>query len=115
MLEVSAGPCVRTDEEGVWQASWRLRAVDEPVQVLEAWLPHDHFNRERWRFNPPLMVEDTVLEAEVSCEDPAGTVIENAFLILRTPDRRVFARLTVLIDGDGVPRQRCDAVTVQEV
>lgn len=83
--------------------------------MLEAWLPHDHFYRPRWRFNPPLMVEDMVLEAEVSCEDPPGSVIENAFLILRTPDRRVFARLTILVDGDGVPQQQCEAVTVQEV
>lgn len=115
MLDVSAGPCLHTDVQGVWQASWRLRAVDDPVQVLEAWLPHDHFYKDRWRFNPPLMVEDTVLEAEVSCEDPPGTVIENAFLILRTPDRRIFARLTILVDEAGVPRQECEAVTVQEV
>ena len=115
MFEVSAGPCVRTDDPGRWQASWRLRAVDDPVQVLEAWLPHDHFHRPRWRFNPPLIVDDVLLEAEVACQDLPGSVIENAFLILRTPDRRVFARLTIVVDGAGVPRQQCEAVTVQEV
>lgn len=115
MLEVSAGPCVRTDDAGLWRAAWQLRASGEPVQVIEAWLPHDHFYSPRRRFEPPLTVDDTVLEAEVSCEDPPGSVIENAFLILRTPDRRVFARLTILVDGEGVPRQQCEAVTVQEV
>ena len=115
MLEVKAGPCSRTNEGGAWWALWRLRATDEPLQVLEAWLPHDHFHRPRWRFNPPLVVEDTVLEAEVSCEDRPGSVIENAFLILRTPEQRFFARLTVVVDGDGVPHQRCESVTVQEV
>ncbi len=79
------------------------------------WHPHDHCYSPRRRFTPALGVVDTELEAEVACQDPPGSVIENAFLILRTRDQRVFARLTIEVDGDGVPHQRCEAITVQDL
>ena len=101
-----------TEKDGVWQTSWRVR-TDTPIEIIEAWLPHDHFYSPRRRFDPPLA--DSELHAEVSCEDGPGAVIENAFLILRTPDRRYFARLTIVVNVDGIPQQQCEAVTVQEI
>lgn len=113
MLEVEAGPCKPAEPAGAWHATWRLRS-DAPLEIMEAWLPHDHFHSPRRRFEPALGIRDTVLEADVQCEDPPGSVIENAFLILRTRAQRVFARLTIEVDDKGVPHQRCEAVTVQE-
>jgi len=56
-----------------------------------------------------------VLERTVQCDDPPGTVVENTFLILRLEDRRIFARLTIEVDAEGLPHQRCEAVTVQAI
>jgi hypothetical protein len=55
----------------------------------------------------------------VACGEPAGTVVENAFLILRVlwGDRpwRIFARLRVVFDQHGVPENSTEVITTQPV
>jgi hypothetical protein len=55
----------------------------------------------------------------VACREPAGTVVENAFLILRVLWRerpwRIFARLRVVFDQHSVPENSTEVITTQPV
>ena len=55
----------------------------------------------------------------VSCAEPAGAVIENGFLILLVEwlkDRwRIFVRLRVTINQQGVPETATQLITTQRV
>lgn len=69
---------------------------------------------------PKLMPGQSVqLEFSVACGEPPGTVIENAFLILRVLWLEeawwVFARLRVVIDSEGGPRAETETVTSHPV
>ena len=120
-LRVIAGPCIPAGP-GSWRTSWTLSGAAAPLDLLEAWLPHDHFQGPRQRFDPPLAFDPgsrLELQRTVACQDPPGSVIENAFLILRVRSGqrhwRVFTRLTIRVAVDGVPQQTCEAVTFQKV
>ena len=50
------------------------------------WLPHDKFYSGRHTFDPSLKLgpkEAADLELLVECQEPAGSVVENAFVILQ--------------------------------
>jgi len=55
----------------------------------------------------------------VACREPAGTVVENAFLILRVLWRerlwRIFTRLRVIFDQHSVPENSTVVITTQPV
>lgn len=63
--------------------------------------------------------ESAQLEFAVACSGRPGTVVENAFLILRVLWReepwRIFARLRVVFDEQGGPQTTTEVVTVQRV
>jgi hypothetical protein len=55
----------------------------------------------------------------VACNEPAGAVIENGFLILSVEwlDKqwRIFVRLRVIINEEGVPETATELITTQRV
>ncbi|MGH7835396.1 MAG: hypothetical protein ACREQK_17270 [Candidatus Binatia bacterium] len=59
------------------------------------------------------------LEFTVKCEEPPGTVVENAFLILRVNWSKapwlILARLRVSVDDNGAPQSVTEAITAQPV
>ena len=63
--------------------------------------------------------KEASLELTVSCREPPGTVVENAFLILRLLRRgrpwRLFARHRVIFDEAGAPEPVCEVVTSQPI
>jgi hypothetical protein len=63
--------------------------------------------------------ESARLEFAVKCEEPPGTVVENAFLILRVDWSEapwlVLARLRVSVDENGAPQSATEAITTQRV
>jgi hypothetical protein len=63
--------------------------------------------------------ESARLALAVACREPAGTVVENAFLILRVlwgeQPWRIFARLRVVFDQHEVPENSTEMVTTQPV
>jgi hypothetical protein len=94
----------------------------EPIDVLSTWLPHDKFFSGQQTLNPPLRLlpqASTLLERQVACAEPPGSVVDNAFIILRLLWRkqpwRVFVRHRVVLDDTGVPQHVCQAVSVQPV
>jgi hypothetical protein len=122
-LQVEPLAIQSTVEPGRWRAGWRVRNVStQPVQLLEAWLPHGRFRAPAESLASGLQVpggESALLELCVACSEPPGTEVENAFLILRLTWReqawRLLARLRVKFDGAGNPHQACEALTVQPV
>jgi hypothetical protein len=63
--------------------------------------------------------ESARLALAVACREPAGTVVENAFLILRVLWReqlwRILARLRVVFDPHSVPENSTEVITTQPV
>jgi hypothetical protein len=103
---------------GRWRITFRLlNDAASRVVVSDAWLPHGRF-----RGDGHIGVHIAVLPGEaraldllVTAREDPGTVVENAFLILRTSAGRVFARMRVAFGADGVPRPAVEAVTSQSL
>jgi hypothetical protein len=108
---------------GCWLFSWRIQNLTEqPVKFLAARCPHGQFRSAERVFDPPLQAaakRATTIEMSVRCDEPAGAVIENGFLILLVEwlnDRwRIFVRLRVTINQQGVPETATELITTQRV
>ncbi len=106
-----------------WLVAWHIQNLGwQPLQLLAVRLPHSRFRSEERELVPMphlLPGERTRLEFSVACSGLPGTVVENAFLILRVLWReepwRVFARLRVVFDEQGGPQTTAEVVTVQRV
>src|SRR6267142_2763575 len=96
---------------GRWLCTWRIQNLSQdPLQLLSAGLPHSRFRSEEQELSPASELspsESAQLMLTVACREPAGTVVENAFLILRVLWRerlwRIFTRLRVIFDQHSVP------------
>jgi len=112
-----------TDMPGRWLIGWRIRnGGPEPLELLSVWLPHDKFASDQHLFDPPIRLtskESRLLEVYVACKEAPGSVVDNAFLILRLlwmeQQWRALARHRVTIDADGVPHPCCEAISCHQV
>jgi hypothetical protein len=108
---------------GRWLCTWRIHNLSqEPLQLLAAGLPHSRFRSEEQELSPApklLPGESARLALAVACREPAGTVVENAFLLLRVLWRerpwRIFARLRVVFDQHSVPENSTEVITTQPI
>ncbi len=106
---------------GGWLVAWNVQNLcPEGVQILTGRLPHSKFRSEEKKFTPiPRLSlgESAKIEFMVRCSEPPGTVIENAFLILRIlwleAPWWVFARLRVTLDDGGAPQTVTELMTTQ--
>jgi hypothetical protein len=92
--------------------------------IEDAWVPHGRFRGEG---HVPVNLllgpgESTTLDLTVSAAEAPGTIVENAFLILRVsspaggePGCRLFARMRVEFPGDGAARPVVETVTTQSL
>jgi hypothetical protein len=105
---------VRPAGAGAWQVTWRLASQGEAVALESAWVPHGRFRGAgRLNFGPPRLLPLS-LEMLVHADEAPGTVVENTFLILRLASGwRVFIRMRVEFDQDGVPHPIPELVTLQ--
>ena len=110
-------------EPGAWRVAFEVRnAGGEPVELLEAWLPHGRFRAEAVPLtaHPPLASGASArLEFTVGFDEPPGELVENAFVILRmrweNEEWRVLTRLAVTADADGSPLASTELITTQPV
>src|SRR5215470_3838005 len=123
------GPQVRVEQvsqhlepaSARWLVAWHIQNLGQrPLQLLAARLPHSRFRSEEREITPMpelLPGERTRLEFPVACGELPGTVVENAFLILRVlwleNPWRVFARLRVVFNAQGEPWTTTEVITVQ--
>ncbi|HEY3306624.1 MAG TPA: hypothetical protein VGL70_24140 [Candidatus Binatia bacterium] len=124
-------PAVRVAQEVVehgaapdlWRITWRIENVgDGPLKILAARCPHGKFRCEEKELSPALdleVKERGEIELVVRCEEPAGSVIENAFLIVRAlwagNPWLILARLRVSVNGEGTPAAATELITSQPV
>jgi hypothetical protein len=126
-----AGPRVAVEElhrskeaeHGRWLFAWRIQNLtEEPITFVAARCPHGQFRSEERFFDPPLHAaagRNAIIEMPVLCDEPAGVVVENGFLILTTEWRedkwRIFVRLRVMVDKEGIPGTAAVLITTQRV
>jgi hypothetical protein len=106
-----------------WLFGWRIQNLTgQPIKFLAARCPHGQFRSEERFFDPPLQAaagKTATIEMPVLCDEPAGNVIENGFLILLVEwlDKRwrIFVRLRVTVSQQGVPETATELITTQRV
>jgi hypothetical protein len=104
-----------------WFFGWRIKNLTEqPIKFLAARCPHGKFRSGERIFNPPLYAaagENATIEMPVLCNEPAGTIVENAFLILLVEwlenSWRLFVRFRVTINEKGEPETTTELITTQ--
>jgi hypothetical protein len=92
------------------------------MRFLSARCPHGQFKSAERFFEPPLHAparKNATIDMSVRCDEPAGAVIENGFLILLVEwlDKkwRIFVRLRVIINQQGEPETLSELITTQQV
>lgn len=106
-----------------WSVGWEVKNQGtKPLRILAARLPHGQFKSEEIRFEPPLDLSPNareLLHSSVHCNAPIGLVTENAFVIFQViwsaESWRIFARIRVEVDGDGIPKAATESITTQKV
>ena len=106
---------------GPWLFSWRIQNLtDRSIKFLAARCPHGQFRSAERFFDPALQAaagKAATIEMPVRCDEPAGSVIENGFLILLVEwlDKqwRIFVRLRVIINEAGEPETATELITTQ--
>ena len=106
-----------------WQIAWQIKNLgDRSLEILAARLPHGKFRSEEKEFAPAVRLESKqseTIELEVRCHEPPGTIVENAFLIMRVlwigQAWLILARLRVSVNGEGMPLTTTELITTQPV
>jgi hypothetical protein len=117
---------VSVEHDGVmecWNIGWRIQNVGKhPIQLSAVRLPHGQFKSVARRLEPPIELapgNETELNIPVRCDEPAGLVTENAFVIFSVnwlgEPWRVFVRLRVVVTTDGRPETSTELITTQKV
>jgi hypothetical protein len=119
-LDIEVADCRRGPWPGSWDVSWQItNRSGQPLRLESAWVPHARFRGEgRLNLARPLAPGDHLdLELPVHAQEAPGTVVENAFLILRLSVAgvpwRVFVRMRVEFDAEATPHPIPELVTLQ--
>src|SRR5579859_7188812 len=126
MLRAMPEPVARIEIESVrpdvvsgrWHVSWRLfNDGPLPLALHDAWVPHGRFRGEG-HVTLALTVapgDSTTLELKVATDEAPGTVVENAYLILRSDAFRLFVRMRVTFDDQQTPQPVVETVSAQSL
>jgi len=117
---------VSVERNGVresWSIGWRI--TNRGVHVLyiqSVRLPHGQFKAQEQSFEPALMLssgQDARFQTAVRCDEPAGLVTENAFLIFQVmwlgEPWRIFVRVRVDVDSQREPATAVELITTQKI
>jgi len=120
LTQVSVEP-----EEGTgnWKILWRVANLNsQPLDLHAVRLPHGQFKSAERRFEPAIVLaakQDAQFQVFVHCDEPAGLVTENAFLIFEVvrlgEPWRIFARVRVTVNSAGTPAATTEWITTQRV
>jgi hypothetical protein len=117
---------VSAERRGVmecWSIDWLVENKSANIlHILAVRLPHGQFKSDERRFDPALDLsagERKQFQTFVHCDEPAGLVTENAFVIFSVnwlgEPWRVFVRLRVTVTADGRPQTAAELITTQRV
>lgn len=113
----------RAGAAGQWRIRWQ---IDNPgadaLSINSVRVPHGQFKADEQSLVPPLVLPaGGIVEfiSHVHCDEPAGLVTENAFVIFHCQWRgkpwRIFIRIRVTVTDEGVPETAVELVTTQQV
>jgi hypothetical protein len=105
---------------GKWKIRWRITNEGEALHLTQITAPHGKFR------SPDHAIDVTVSaggafepQLEIACAEPAGSEIENTFLIVTAEAGektwRILARMRIRVTSDGVPHPATERIDVQEV
>ena len=106
---------------------WRVSLVIHnlglaPLDLETAWIPHGRFRGDdRLPLSGSIAPDDShELEFAVTAAEAPGTVVDNAFLILRVGEQghpwRIFVRMRIEFDSlSAVPQPLVEAITTQSL
>ena len=108
---------------GGWLFRWRVRnQTEHAMRAVAVRVPHGKFRAQECRFVPSIEIvpkDSFVLEVAVTCDEPPGTTIENAFLILlvdwQQSQWRFFVRLRVVVNQQAEVDTETESITAQRV
>ena len=105
---------------GTWKVRWRITNEGDAVRLVQIASPHGKFRSRDHAIDVALASGGSFEpQLEIASAEPAGSEIENTFLILTAEAAaktwRILARMRVHVDGDGVPHPITERVDVQEV
>lgn len=114
---------LRAPRAGQWLVTWRIENLGaQMLKLLSGRLPHSLFRCEEIALEgvPTLRPKESArLEFPIKCQEALGTVVENAFLILRVlwaeEPWRILVRLRVSIGPEGVPETTTELITTHRV
>lgn len=106
-----------------WRIGWRIQNRGAHSLCVESVrLPHSQFKAEEQRFEPALVLssgKEARFHSAVRCDEPAGIVTENAFLIFHVgwlgEPWRIFVRVRVVVQSKREPKAEVELITAQRV
>ena len=106
-----------------WSIGWRIEnKAAHSLRIDSVRLPHSQFKAEEQRFEPALVLssgQDAQFQTAVRCDEPAGLLTENAFLIFHVVQLgepwRIFVRVRVAVDSQRKPATGVELITTQKV
>lgn len=122
-VRVEVVGCAPEAAPGHWRATWLIHNDgDAPIVVEDAWVPHGRFRGCDGHVSIDAEIAAGAahrLTLSVASSEAAGTVVENAFLIVRLRDSehawRVFARMRVEFDSAAQARPVVELLSFQPV
>ncbi len=113
----------RGAEPNCWLVAGRVRNLGQrPLQILSGRLPHSQFRSEERELSPiPKLLpnESAQLVFSVACSELPGTIVENAFIILRVlwleEQWWAFVRLRVTFDELSGPLSITEVITTHKI
>jgi hypothetical protein len=105
---------------GRWKVRWRITNEGDALQLTQIAAPHGKFRSSDHAIDVALARRGTFEpQLDIASAEPAGSEIENTFLILTAEAGgtgwRILARMRVRVDRDGVPHPSTERIDVQEV
>ena len=106
-----------------WNILWELQNLGAAaLTIISARLPHGQFRSPEHCFAPALELAagaSKQFTIFVHCDEPAGLVTKNAFVILRCQWHgeawRIFIRIRVTVTAEGAPETATELITTQKV
>lgn len=107
---------------GYWNIVWKVKNLAaRPIKLLAARLPHGQFKSDQLQFEPAVDLpaqQEANFQVPVRCDEPAGLVTENAFVIFQVDWRgapwRIFVRVRVVVNEKGEPNVTTELITTQK-
>jgi hypothetical protein len=123
LVRVEPAPPTAGPSPTEWRVSWRVENRGQrPLKLLAAWLPHGRFRATERALEPPPRLEpgeSARLELVAAYDEPPGTAVENAFVIMRVrwgdEPWRILVRLLVTADASGAPTNTVELITTHPI